>query len=115
MEIFSKSDSLFANVPNKVFWLRHYHYDVFEPFEKDPQEGIDTSDAGELKLQFNMDVSGNISFVSAGFEPTLKPIEFTRKEKEVAVSNEKLQKYTGEYEAGGMTAKVYLKNNTLYV
>lgn len=115
IEVFSKGDSLFGTVPNKVFWLRHYHYDVFEAFEKDPEEGIDTSDEGQLKLQFNMDINGNINSISAGFEPSLKPIEFTRKEKEVAVSGESLQKYTGEYESGGMTAKVYIKDNTLYV
>jgi len=115
LEVFSAGDSLFAKLPDKTFWLRHYHYDVFEPFEKDPQEGIDTSDAGQLKFQFNMDVNGNISSASAGFEPALKPIEFSRKEKEVAVNSENLQKYTGEYELNGTMAKVYVKNNVLYV
>ena len=114
MEVFSTGDSMFAKFPDKTFWLRHYHYDVFEPFEKKPQEEIDTSDAGQLKLQFNMDVNGNTSSVSADFEPGLKPIEFSKKEKEVAVSSESLQMYTGEYELNGAIAKVYVKNNVLY-
>lgn len=115
LEIFSAGDSLFARTTNKTFWLRHYNYDVFEPFEKDPEEGIDTSDAGQLKIQFNMDVNGNIQSAAAAFEPTLKPIEFTRKEKEVAISVGDLQKYAGEYELSGATAKVYIKSNTLWL
>jgi hypothetical protein len=62
-----------------------------------------------------MNIDGNINSISAGFEPTLKPIEFARKEKEVPISAESLQKYTGEYELSGVTAKVYIKNTTLYL
>ena len=47
------------------------------------EDGIDTSGTGQLKAQFNMDVNGSIQSVSAAFEPTLRPIEFTRKEKEI--------------------------------
>lgn len=115
IEVFGVGDSLFGRTSTKVFWLRHYNYDVFEPFEKDPEEGIDTSDAGQLKIQFNMDVNGNIQSASAAFEPTLKPIEFYRKEKEVATTAGDLQKYVGDYELGAVTSKVYVKKNTLYL
>jgi len=115
MEVFSVGDSLFGRTPTKIFWLRHYNYDVFEPLEKDPEEGIDTSDAGQLKVQFNMDINGNIQSASMAFEPTLKPIEFARKEKEVMMTAENLQKYAGDYELAGTTAKVYIKVNTLYL
>jgi CubicO group peptidase (beta-lactamase class C family) len=115
MEVFQDRDSLFARTTTKTFWLRHYNYDVFEPFEKDPEEGIDTSDAGQLKIQFNMDVNGNIQSALMALEPSLKPIEFDKKEKEVSLSADSLQKYTGEYELGGATAKFYLKGNTLYL
>jgi CubicO group peptidase (beta-lactamase class C family) len=115
MEIYADRDSLFARTTTKTFWLRHYNYDVFEPFEKDPEEGIDTSDAGQLKIQFNMDVNGNIQSALMGLEPSLKPIEFNKKEKEIALSVDSLQKYTGEYELSGTAAKLYLKANTLYL
>ena len=115
IDVFSAGDSLFARVSQKIFWLRHYHYDVFEPLEKDPREGIDTSAGGQLKIQFNMDINGDINSASAAFEPTLKAIEFMRKEKEVALTKEALEKYTGEYELSGVTSKVYVKNNTLYL
>ena len=78
MEIFEDDDSLFARTSTKTFWLRHYNYDVFEPFEKDPEEGIDTSDAGQLKIQFNMDVNGTIQSALMALEPALKPIEFNK-------------------------------------
>ena len=115
MEVFADRDSLFARTTTKTFWLRHYNYDVFESFEKDPQYGIDTSDAGQLKIQFNMDVNGNIQSALMALEASLKPIEFNKKEKEVALAADSLQKYTGEYELGGNTAKFYLKGNTLYL
>ncbi|TMI86012.1 MAG: serine hydrolase [Bacteroidetes bacterium] len=115
MEIFENDDSLFARTSTKIFWLRHYNYDVFEPFEKDPEEGIDTSDAGQLKIQFNMDVNGTIQSALMALEPALKPIEFNKKEKEVALTAEMLQKYVGEYELGAGTARVYIKSNTLYL
>src|SRR5436190_14265825 len=115
MEIFEDDDSLFARTSTKTFWLRHYNYDVFEPFEKDPEEGIDTSDAGQLKIQFNMDVNGTIQSALMALEPALKPIEFNKKEKEVALTAEMLQKYVGEYELGAGTARVYITSNTLYL
>jgi CubicO group peptidase (beta-lactamase class C family) len=115
MEVFQDRDSLFARTTTKTFWLRHYNYDVFEPLEKDPEEGIDTSDAGQLKIQFNMDVNGNIQSTLMALEPSLKPIQFDKKEKEVALSADSLQKYTGEYELSGTAAKFYLKGNTLYL
>ena len=115
MEIFEDDDSLFARTSTKTFWLRHYNYDVFEPFEKDPEEGIDTSDAGQLKIQFNMDVNGTIQSALMALEPALKPIEFNKKEKEVTLTAEMLQKYVGEYELGAGTARVYIKSNTLYL
>ncbi len=114
-EVYLNKDSLFVLVPNKTLWLRHYHYDVFEPFEIDPVEGLDTTDAGQLKFQFNTDVNGEIAGMLAGLEASLKPIEFTKKQKEVKMTAEGLQKYTGEYDLSGTTARVYVKNNTMYV
>ena len=79
------------------------------------EDGIDTSDTGQLKAQFNMDVNGSIQPVSAAFERTLKPIEFTRKEKEIAMTAEDLQKYSGEYDLSDTSVKVYTKGNIFYV
>lgn len=108
-------DSFFVKIPDKDLWLRHYHYDVFEAFEKDPVEGIDTSDASPMKFQFNTDINGEVSSVFAGMEASLKPIEFVKKAREVKMTAEGLQKYTGDYDLNGTIIKVYTKGNTLYV
>lgn len=106
MEIDVINDSLFAKTPNKKFWLRHYHYDVFETIEI--KNGIiDTSEAG-TKIMFQMDMAGNISNLSMILEGS-KPIVFVRSEKMKAVSKEDLEKYTGTYLLGNMEAKVYMK------
>jgi len=118
-EISLKQDSLFALFPLKTWWLKHYHYDVFAPYEKDPKDGIDTSgDDGGLRLQFGMDQAGAITNVSMNLEPTLgKPIVFTRTPKATALTAAELQKYVGEYVLGGtITSKIYIKNGqTLYL
>jgi hypothetical protein len=85
-EVMLQGDSLFGSFVSKTFWLRHDNYDVFSAFEKDPKEGIDTSDNG-VKLQFNMDLSGTITGASIPLEPGLpKSIIFTRAPKAKAVS-----------------------------
>ncbi len=48
-------------------------------------------------------------------ESSLKPIEFVFKPQAKSISKDELQKYVGEYELGGMTTKVYLKGETLFV
>jgi CubicO group peptidase (beta-lactamase class C family) len=117
-EVFVKNDSLFLSTPNKLAWLKHYHYDMFEPFIVDPVDGIDTvssSPPGQDLIQFTMDTKGDINAALAAFEPTLKPIEFTKKDKEVSLSKETLEKYEGEYQLAGMTMKVHVKDNKLFV
>ena len=42
-------------------------------------------------------------------------MEFSYKPKAKALSKDELEKYVGEYELPGTTAKVYLKGTTLFV
>jgi hypothetical protein len=118
-EVSLQQDSLFALFPQRTWWLRHYHYDVFDPFDKDPKQGIDTSDNNEgERVQFEMDPAGGIVSVSMNLEPSLsKPIVFTRTPKAAVLSANELQKYVGEYILGGaVTAKIYVKNEkTLFL
>jgi hypothetical protein len=37
-----------------LLWLRNYHYDIFEPFDKDPIDGIDTTDKSPTRFAFQM-------------------------------------------------------------
>jgi CubicO group peptidase (beta-lactamase class C family) len=117
-EIIAQQDSLFANFPLHTWWLKHYHYDVFQPFDKDPKEGIDTTDSGDnLRLQFNMDAAGSISNVAVNLEAALaKPIIFTRTPKTASISAAQLQQYVGDYAfTEAMVAKVYIKGAKLYL
>ena len=116
LDIFSNKDSLFAKMGKDILWLNQYHYDIFEPFDKDPKDGIDTSDHSALRIQFYMNEVGDINSLTMGIEPTLSPIKFTRAPKPKEITKEELQKYTGEYVLGGATAKVYIKGEkTLFV
>jgi len=115
-EIIKRKDSLFLSTQRGETWLRHFHYDVFELFDIDKETGIDTSSKGNLKIQYQMDVSGNLESVLLPLQPGLTDLIFERKAKEKELSKEMLLKYKGEYELGpGTIAKFYLKGDkTLY-
>lgn len=114
MHIYLQNDSLFAEGRGKVLWLRHNNFDVFDLLIKDSQNGIDTADVLS-KAQFQLDMNGSIESVSIPFETGIKSIEFKRQLDAKEMSKEELQKYIGDYEISGVTAKVFLKNGkTLY-
>jgi CubicO group peptidase (beta-lactamase class C family) len=117
-EVLVQKDSLWASLSHQTWWLKHYHYDVFDPFEKDPKTGIDTTDSGgPLKVQFNMNQAGDIISVAMDLEPSLhKPLIFTRTAKVQTDTSLILQKYVGEYLIANVTTKVYIKNGkTLFL
>ena len=103
--------------PLTELWLKHYHYDIFEPFEvKDT--GIDTTGFinGNFRFNFSTNNTGEISGLDIKLEPTIDPIKFDRQPIKADVPKEILETYTGEYELAGTTAKVYLKkDSTLYL
>lgn len=110
--ITNQNDSLFANFKLKTFYLRHVHYDVFEPFEA-TKTGIDTTDSGSLRLNFNTNDGGEISLVKIKMEGALDhPIEFKHKPNIIDVDIATLERYVGDYELSGTTIKVYIKNKS---
>lgn len=116
-DIYFKNDSLFAATTGGLLWITPYHYDVFELFDVDAKEGIDTSQKTPTKLNFKTNDAGEIESLYVLLEPTLKAFEFTKKPKEQTINADDLKKYVGEYElAPGAIAKIYIKNeNTLFV
>ncbi|MDT8400761.1 MAG: serine hydrolase [Bacteroidales bacterium] len=108
------NDSLYALLSLNKFFLRHYHYDVFECFEV-TETGIDTT--GQMQLfNFTTGTNGDISGVNIKMEPTLDPLTFKRTPEIVDLEKETLESYTGEYDLGGTIIKIYLKGeNKLYV
>lgn len=109
--VFVKNDSLFAKFPIKKLFLKHYHYDIFEPFEV-TKKGIDTSETGPIRFNFETNDAGEIASVKIKTEATLDPIKFKRTPNTIAVDKNTLEKYTGVFELAGMEIKVYIKNNS---
>ena len=110
-----RSDSLFAVFPLQKLWLKHYHYDIFQPFEYE-KGGVDTTQSSEQRINFRTNDQGEIESLHFPAEPALKPMEFRRKLDPVPVTKEELAKYPGDYDLAGMIAKFYIKNeNTLYL
>jgi hypothetical protein len=111
------NDSLICKMGKDILWLRNYHYDIFEPFDKDPTDGIDTTDKSPTRFSFQMNEAGDINSVQIGIEPTLAPIKFEKTPKPKEITADELTKYVGDYDlAGATTAKVYIKDNkTLFV
>jgi CubicO group peptidase (beta-lactamase class C family) len=108
-------DSLFAKVKSNVSWLKHYHYDVFIPYEK-KQGKIDTTATPGIRFNFKTNNEGEISAFEVKLEAAVDPLEFKRTPKALALDKEALDVYVGEYELGGVNAKFYLKqNSTLYL
>ena len=117
MEIVAKNDSLFAYSPIDTSWLRHYHYDIFEPFTVDKKEGIDTSNPGQLYIQFYMNTAAEVVKLTLPLQPGLKEdLSFNKKPKAKSITKKELEKYVGEYELSpGAKAKFYIKgDSTLY-
>ena len=114
-DVITERDSLFAKFKLKKFWLRHYHYDVFEVHEI-TAEGIQISDENQLLIAFNGNERGEVSKLSVKMEAALDPLEFKRTAPKIAVDKSDLEKYVGDYLLGDITAKTYLKgSNTLYL
>ncbi len=114
VEVYLRNDSLFAKMGDDSTWLRHFHYDIFELKGFDRQDGLDTTEGGS-RINFRTAEDGKISSFTATLEPSVKPLEFILSLKEQPLAKEDLDRYTGEYVLGGMTAKVYLKDHILYV
>jgi CubicO group peptidase (beta-lactamase class C family) len=110
-----RNDSLFANMPRSAFWLKHAHYDIFQPFEIG-KHGIDTAEASQVRFNFHTGNMGDIeSALISGMEQGLKPLVFERTPATTKITPEELKKYVGEYALGEMVLKIYVKTGeTLY-
>jgi hypothetical protein len=115
-DVFVANDSLFAKIGKDLWWLNQYHYDIYEPYDKDPVDGIDTADKSPTRIQFQMNEAGDIYALNIGLEATLAPLKFTKTSKPKEITKEELQKYIGDYDLGGVTVKAYIKSDkTLFV
>ena len=110
-EIILKNDSLFALTKNKMLWLRHNNYDVFDVFFKDEHDGIDTTNE-PIKAQFQLNLAGDIEGIWIPFPGEPNPTMFKKQLAVQKMSKEEIQKYTGDYALGTVTVKIFLKNDS---
>jgi CubicO group peptidase (beta-lactamase class C family) len=115
MEVIEQNDSLFVHIyDNDPAWLKHFHYDVFQPYNVDKSGKPDTTANSPLRFQFFMNESGDIHSLSLKLEPTIDPLSFKKTPRTVKTSADELQKFAGEYELGAAVVKISVKNNTLF-
>lgn len=109
------NDSLFAQLPLKKLWLKHYHYDIFEVYEVE-KTGINDKEPSDLHFSFSTGVDGEIAGLSAKIEPAIDPIIFKRKPKTVTLDTEALEKYAGTFDMSGTEIKFFVKGkNSLHL
>jgi hypothetical protein len=102
------------NIPNKVFWLSHHHYDTFLPLEIKKGK-IDFEEEG-LLITFYADLLGEIKKLAVPLEPAIEEsVFFDRKIKPIDIETSELDKYIGDFKFMENTCKTYIKNDDLYV
>jgi hypothetical protein len=111
--IMNSGDSLFVETSYDKFYLGHFHYDVFSPFEIAEDGSIDLEDESPLKFNFRTSDAGKISGFEIAAEAGLDPIRFEREPDVVDVEKKDLEKFVGAYTLGAMEAKIYLKGESM--
>jgi hypothetical protein len=101
MSIKLMDDKLTATYNQLEMRCEHYHYDVFE--------GTIENFELNMKLQFFLDLKGNVEKVAVQLEPSVAPIVFTRMADASLKNRTFLQQFVGEYELMGMTVTVSLR------
>lgn len=107
-----ENDSLFANFKLRRYYLKHVHYDVFEPLQV-TASGIDTTDDGNWRFNFLTNNSGSVSSVKINVEPMLDDIEFEHVPDIIDLDLATLEMYVGDYEIAGGEVKIYIKNESV--
>ncbi len=103
-----KKDSLFAALPLEKLWLKHYHYNIFQPFSVE-EDGIDEENESPLRFNFATNDVGDIESVAIKIEPMVDAIIFKKIPDVIAIEASALEPYIGEYTLGPQGIKVYTK------
>lgn len=112
-DIHYNNDSLFAHTPNKLVYLKHYHYDVFTPYLLN-DERFDATGDNNFKIEFNTGINGEIESLNAvGFESPNIRLVFKKTAKEKAIAKDELTQYEGTFTIAGVDIKFYIKGSTL--
>jgi CubicO group peptidase (beta-lactamase class C family) len=108
VEIAMNGDDLALDIHGLKSGLKHYHYDYFEA----TNEQYFNHD----KINFSSDLKGNVDRLYMKLEPAVDDIVFERIPEIPALTIDQMKKYIGDYDFGGMAAKVYAKKDkTLFL
>ena len=102
LRISLEKNSLYASGGENRMKLKHLYYDVFDPQDVAKDGTIDTA-------------KGKIQSLSMPLDGNEKPVVFELKPQEKSLSLAVLEKFVGDYNLGNVIAKVYVKENKLYV
>ncbi|HSR67326.1 MAG TPA: serine hydrolase [Acidobacteriota bacterium] len=101
-------DALTLTYNGIVTPLEHWHYDTFNGLENPDDRTFE-----DFKLQFETNLRGDITSVSAPFEPSVDPIVF-RREAEARLSDpDYLARFTGRFELGPQKMTIAVKGDKL--
>lgn len=114
VNITNEKAGLYAQVGENRLFLKHVHFDVFEPKDVDKKGKIDTSSSKNL-FNFLGDNEGKVSSLTIQLDPDKEPVLFKYKPKAKVLDLKLLQSYVGDYELGKVLVKVYLKDKVLFV
>jgi len=109
-----ENNNLYTVLSDEKVLLKHMYYDVFDPRSIDKKGVADTTQSN-LMFNFSSGVDGKIQGVGIFLDGSEKPVMFDFKPEVKVLTIQELQKYTGEYALGQVTAKVFLKGTTLMV
>jgi CubicO group peptidase (beta-lactamase class C family) len=93
-----------------VFYLGHWHYDVFN-IEEEGQTMVISLEG--TKCKFSNNLNGDVSEISIPLEPTGNDIVFEKKRSAALSTVSYLKQFAGVYEVYGYTIEVVLRNNSL--
>lgn len=110
IEIGNGKDGLEVQMGKYKAKLMHYHYDYFIVTKLDSNR----LELEGLKLSFETGVDGKIADLKVQFDAT-GDVTFEHKDKPVAITDNDLQRYVGDYDLSGTVVTVSVKNNILYV
>jgi hypothetical protein len=88
--------------------LEHWHYEVWNG-----KEGAKDPTFENMKIQFQGDLQGNVSAVSAPFEPQVKAIVFEKKPDARLSDPAYLARFAGDYDLSGQTVTISLEGSSL--
>ena len=109
LEVIQSGDSLFIQVDDSRFHLKHKTYHAFS---LESVEQVDEETARQLSfmvLNFQTDASGKVHELELPLEPSLnKPMTFKRQIVAQETEEGELDQYLGEYEIATVTATFYV-------